>query len=387
VAARARLMFTSMEALSPGGQKALGQVGIGKFQLANDLAKPGHLITALEDLSTHLALLSSPQQNAILAATFGRSRGMGQIAGSLGDLNDLIKTYDVLQGTTPKTLEQHFNQTKATTAFKEHQIRAQFDADMVKLGTTINLRILPVIIRLLGPLQSVVDWFGRAPHAIQDFTLGLAGAVIVGGPLFMFMGALTKGAGMFLGAIESLAGPLGAAKLETALGSTAGAFTTLLPLMAAAAVYFGLFHTKIGHSIQKDVKKLGYNDAIAVADPILHGLSALGLIHGNLTAADVFAYENSSRFSSLSPLLRGDVQSLIAMNSPNALKSPSGMAIMKDLASAPGFNLSEVPGIKASVKEAIKEGMREVPVNVFLSDNRLLAQAVNDANRKTQNRR
>lgn len=387
VMSRMRLTLTSMVAPTAEGAKALAKMGIGHNQLAADLNSPGGLLTALEDLHAHTANFSKYDANDLIAAIFGRSRGMAQITSLLTALPQMQNIYGQVMGTTPATLMQHFGQTEQTAAFKYKQVRAQLDKGMIDLGNVINQRLLPILVKMVGPVTSLLSGFTHLPRPIQEFALGLAAAVIIGGPLFMFTGALVKGAGIFLTGIEAIIGPLGAAKLETALASTASSFSALLPLMAAAAVYFGLFHTKVGRTVQHKVRNLGYNDAVGVGEPIIEALSGLGLIHGNVNAMRQFAYEHSSAMTSLSPLAQSDLRALMNFTSVQAVKSAVGAGIMRDLAKEPGFDLSKVPLHSDAIKQAIKEGIKEATFNVMLPNGRILAQTVNEQNRKDQNRR
>lgn len=381
IAARMRLMLTSMEALSTGGAKALSKVGIGPYDLANDLSSPGHLITALQDLKMHLSNLPGPQQNAILAAVFGRSRGMGQIAGSLSQLDTITQDYGLIAGTTPALLEKHFQQTKGTTAFKEKAIRAQFDADMIQLGQTINLRVLPVLIRLIRPLQSVVNDFGKMPHWLQDFSLGLAGAVIVGGPFFMFTGALVKGAGMLTSGIGAMVGIEGLAGFRLAVASSVAELALIAaPIAAVLGVYEMWKNKGVRHAIEGTGKKAGS----FVGDYLAKDLKALGFSH----ADDYYAtqrYLSSKQFKGYKPVIQADIEGLM---NPKSYAANHLGEVYRDFAQfGKGVNLNDVPGISAAVKQAIKDGMKEANVNVLLPNGKVIAQTVNDVNRKVQNRR
>lgn len=391
VAARGRLMFTSMEALSPGGAKALKEVGVGKFDLANALASPGGLITALKFLKSHLAPLAGPEQNAILAAVFGRSRGMGQIAGSLQALDQITGIYDTLQQTTPTTLQQHFQQTSQTSAFKYQQIRAQLDAEMITLGQKVNKDVLPVLVRLVPFLTRMLAGFSHLPKPLQDFTLGLIGLTIVGGPFFLFTGALVKGAGMFLSGIDTIVGAQGMAALRVGIASTAGELAALAAPIAAILGVYELWHAKHGPfaKARHTIKNTGYSDAVAVGAPILDLLHGLGLVHGNARAADFFAFQhNSDWFKGLNSRTQGDLGVLSRLNA-NAANSPLVRSIANDLykQGLSGTDLNKVPGITSAVKQAIKEGLAEASVSVVLPNGKEIARTVNEANRKDQNRR
>lgn len=386
VFSRTRLSLTSVASPTSMGLKAMATLGLSPMELANDL-RHGGLLNMLEDLKIHSARFGPTGALDLIAQIFGKSRGIGNIGALLQALPQMQQITQSVMSATPALLQQHFQATEQTSAFKLAQARAALSKAMIDLGDNISKYVVPVLAKLATLAGKLVGAWGQLPGPLREFTLGLMAAVVVGGPLFMFTGALVKGAGMFLNGIEMMVGPMGAAKLETALGATAGAFTTLLPLMAGAALYFGLFHTKVGSSIRHKIEGEGYDFGAQLGEAGVTALSGLGLIHGNVTGAKVFAFEHSSAFKSLSPLVQSDIQALIAAGSPNFLKGPAGSSIIGDLAREPQLNIASIPGIKDSVKKAVEDGVKQAQINIVLPNGRVLAQVVNNQNRRDQNRR
>lgn len=216
VMARMRLTLTSMIAPTTAGLKAMSTMGITQFQLADDLRKPGGLLTALQDIKTHAdALGNKDQANALIASMFGKSRGMASIGSLLEQLPQIQGIYSKVMATTPQTLNTHFAQTQQTSAFKYKQIQANLDSAMIKLGDALNKVLLPLLTKLVPILTSVVTWFGKLSPGTQKFLVILMGAAVVGGPLLMFVGAIVKVGGLLLGAFS--------AAIEAVIGSSEGA--------------------------------------------------------------------------------------------------------------------------------------------------------------------
>lgn len=379
--ARMRLMYTSMVAPSGAGAKALGDIGVAPHELGNILRSPGGLPAALEDLQMKMSLLSPGDRDSVLASVFGRSRGMGQIVSMLSQLPTIQSIYGQVMKTTPETLYQHFGQTQQTSAFKYAQIHAQLDKEMIQLGQTLNDKLLPVFVRLVPFLTRTVDGFSHLPKPLQDFALGVIGFTIVGGPLFLFGGALVKGAGMFMGGMEAIVGIQGMTAFRTGLAMTAVELTALAAPIAAVLGVYAIWKNKgIHHAVEHAGQKAGS----FVGDFLAKDLVALGFKH----ADDYYAvqrYLGGREFKSYKPLIQSDIEGLM---NPNSFTANHLGQVYGDFAQyGKNVNLKDVPGISAAVKQAIVEGMKEANVSVVLPTGKVLAQTVNEVNRKAQNRR
>jgi TP901 family phage tail tape measure protein len=257
VAARARLMLTSMAAPSGAGAKAMATLGFkSPLQLAAEMRGPGGMIEALGDLKRHADALNNPlEANSLIAQIFGRSRGMGQITEALGSMNAIIGINQTLGATTPGTLMQHFGQTQQTTAFKLKQAHAAFENAMIKLGDAITKNLLPLLPGLIRGLTSVVNWFGRLSPGMQRFLVILGGAIIAGGPILLFIGGMMQAAGhiaTFIGWLTKSEAAMGAGGLEGALGSLRLGFLGLLgPLALFAGAVWLATNPKVSGPIGK----------------------------------------------------------------------------------------------------------------------------------------
>lgn len=383
-AARMRLMYTSMVSPSGAGAKALAKAGLGPDSLGAALRGPGGLPAALELLQSHLASYSPGDRNQILAAAFGRSRGMGQILTMLEQLPKIQQIYgNVMQNGTPAVLTQHYNESQNTTAAKGAKIHAQLDAAMVNLGQSLNQKVLPVIARLVPYVTRAVDMFGRLPRPIQDVALGLAGLAIVGGPLLMFTGALIKSGGVVLSAIDTVVGPSGMAALRVGVASTTAEFVALAAPLAAAVAVFELFSQK--HGVFADARH-GIEGAGKSMTEWL-GSQAAALV-GDKQVGENLAIRNyltGKEFKSYSPLIQADIQGLM---NPNSYQANHLGKVYSDLAAyGKNVNINDIPGVSQAVKNAVKEGMKEAAVSVYLPNGRILAQTVNEVNRRSQARR
>jgi TP901 family phage tail tape measure protein len=225
VMSRMRLTLTSMVSPTSMGQKALAKMGMTQYQLADDLRSPGGLLTAIQDLKSHAAALGNTDlSNSYIAQIFGKSRGISSIGGMLQQLDQIKGIYAQVMGTTPATLYQHFDQTKATAAFKYKQIHAALDTAMIKLGDAINKYLLPALAKLVPIVTGVVGWFGQLSTNVKRFILLLAVATVAGGPILMFTGALVSTVGKLMMAVAWI-GRLGVASEAAAGASAAGGLT------------------------------------------------------------------------------------------------------------------------------------------------------------------
>lgn len=387
-AARMRLMLTSMESPTTAGSKALAKVGItDPFALAKIMQGPGGLMGALQFLQMHLALLPAYEQNAVLSAVFGRSRGMGQIAATMGQLTKILQIYDTLQTTTPGTLQQHFAQTENTPAFKYAKLHAQLDSEMIKLGTTLNTKLLPVFVRMVPYVTKLLDGFSRLPGPVQDVALGLMGLAVVGGPLFLFGGALVREVGLFMTGMETLVGVQGMASLQAGLSMAGSSMLAFAPeILAATAAIGGLIWFIKSHTGQHVAHVLGQAGRHAGDSLVgfLHG--TFGILGGANRADQIYEYLHGREFNSYDRNIKRDIRGLL--DGPKTYESNHLEQVYNDLATlGKNVNIQDIPGLSQAIKDALKEGMKDVRVGVYLPNGRVLAQTVNEVNRKAQNRR
>jgi TP901 family phage tail tape measure protein len=407
---RMRLTLTSMISPTAAGLKAMSAMGITQFQLADDLRKPGGLLTALKDLKTHAdAIGNTDLSNSYIAQMFGKSRGMASIGSLLNQLPQIDQIYGKVMATTPATLDQHYAETKATAAFKYKQIQAALDVAMIKLGGAINQFLLPVLAQLVPLLTGAVQWFGALPGGVKKFLLVLAAAVVVGGPIFMFAGALIKTGSAVLSAGGWLVTQFRALAVasDTAAGSEGGlglagfarGLGRVIPMLGLFAV---ALHALPGMAnaakkqLNATVNSLTGHTGTNIANGYQPGLGAFGTprvgkpsVGGFLGNAKNTLHELLGWIPGLHGLASGGTVlsaglTLVGEAGPELLNLPRGARVSPNLGPS-GFNSplqnTTFPGMPGG------GGGNETTVVQVVLDGKVVAESVNNRNRKTQNRR
>jgi uncharacterized membrane protein YphA (DoxX/SURF4 family) len=292
--------------------------------------------------------------------------------------------------TTPATLNQHFEQTAGTSAFKYKQIQAAYYTGMIKLGNEINLVLLPLLVKLIPILTGVIKWFGTLPAPVKKFMLILAAAVVVGGPLLMFMGAIVKIAGAVLGAIGWI-GRLGTASEvaggEMGLGGFAAGLRRVVPLLGLMALGMAALPA-VKHQLNLD-KHAIQNKPFArsklfqnTQNNMAHGgtlgqipVSPKGLLNKVL---GIFGISGAATGGTI---LQGGL-AMVGEEGPELLSLPRGAVIHPNASGYHGdLSTTAFPGMPGG-----GAGNEDIVVQVVL-DGRVIAQSVNQRNRKNQNRR
>jgi hypothetical protein len=229
----------------------------------------------------------------------------------------------------------------------------------------------------------MVDGFSHLPKPLQDVALGMIAFTVVGGPLFMFGGAILKIVGMLLTGVSTVVGAEGMAALQAGIAMTATEMAALAAPVAAAVAVFEMFNAKHGvfHTAGTAVANAGYK----TGEWLVHGLSHLGLFTGADRANRIGDYLHSKEFKSYGPLIDTDIMGLM---NPKSYQANHLGKVYSDLANyGKNVNLNDIPGISDAVRNAVRDGMKEAEVSVVLPNGRILAQTVNEVNRKAQNRK
>lgn len=257
---RMRLSLTSVTSPTTQGIKALGQMGLGKFALANDLRTPGHLVAMLQDLQEHTSSMSPDKRNNLIAQIFGKSRGIGNIGALLDAVPAMERISKQITGANPSLVTQHFGGTKSTNAFKFAQLKAELDTEMITLGQQIQKYLLPDLVKLIPFVTKLVNGFGKLSPGVQKFLIEFAAGTVIAAPFFLMIGGLAKALGtVFKGfaAVGRWSGVL-ATKEELAAGETGaaglfGAFRKLIPQVALLGLAIAALPV-VAKAVKKQVK-------------------------------------------------------------------------------------------------------------------------------------
>lgn len=151
-ATRLRTTVSLMAAPSGKAADALKKIGISQDELAKDMAKPGGMLTALEDLRNHLKGLSEVQQNQILNQAFGGARSGSTIMALVENIPKLQQKYDQL-GTSASRAKAQDEAWRATQQ-NFNQQRKEFTAGLQAMAITLGEKLLPPLTKFVGFLAS-----------------------------------------------------------------------------------------------------------------------------------------------------------------------------------------------------------------------------------------
>ena len=214
-ATRLRMTFSMMAAPTDAAKKALAAIGIGQYQLANDMRQPNGLMLALTDLQNHLNALGNNNaakdaaMNALTKA-FGGGRSAGSIELLLGQLDRLKSKYNEM-GTASKRaadLQEAWAATQQQFSTRWNQLKSSMESLMITIGNAL----IPVLAKLMGYLVDGIKWL------TEHRQVAIALAVAVGSVLVAAIGAAV--AAFVIANAEIIA-------IVAAIAAVAGAFTYL----------------------------------------------------------------------------------------------------------------------------------------------------------------
>ncbi len=394
-ATRMRLTLTSMQAPTQAGIGAMAQMGLSPFALAGDLRSKNGLITALQDIAKHTEALHNPiLANDLIAEMFGKSRGIASIGTLLNVLGRAKTIYGDLQSTTPALLQKHFAQQQQTDMQKYHVLQAELDADLIRFGDAINNRLLPILVKLIPYITMAVNWFTKLPKPIQEFAVELGLAAAVGGPILMFLGGLTRVTGVALGLASRFLG-LGtaaeAAEGETASGGLLGLAGSLTRAVGALALFTAALAIapKVKHAATRAfdyAKHPSQGVRSAFTTPARGGTIGFGGQPTNSLGTIHIPFIGNIHIPGLASggLTTGAGLALVGEAGPELMSLPRGARVQPlPTQFRPDLMSTAFPG------NLFNQGLNDnqTIVTQVVLDGKVVAQAVNNANRKIQNRR
>lgn len=151
-ATRLRTSVALMAAPSAKASAALHEIGLTSDQLAKDMAGPGGMIGAIEDLHKHLEGLSLVKQNQILNEAFGGARSGSTIEALVQNIPKLQQKYEQLGTASSRAAKQQEAWQKTQQNF--NQQRKEFTAGLQAMAITLGEKLLPPMTKFVGFLAS-----------------------------------------------------------------------------------------------------------------------------------------------------------------------------------------------------------------------------------------
>jgi TP901 family phage tail tape measure protein len=171
-ATRLRMTISMMSAPTGPAIKALEKIGIGQFQLANDMRQPNGLLVAVEDLKHHLEASgkTAVEQNAIVSQAFGGGRTSSAILTLLGETDRLKSKYEQLGTAESRAKQANEAWAAQQQQFKQqmHEVVAQLQEWGIKLGNF-----------LIPKLQASFEWMKKHTEAMKIIGIVIGSIVLV----------------------------------------------------------------------------------------------------------------------------------------------------------------------------------------------------------------
>jgi TP901 family phage tail tape measure protein len=203
-ATRLRMTFSLMAAPTKKAQSAFAELGMGAYQLADDM-RNGGIVQAVDDLNTHLKAsgMTATQQAAILSQAFGGGRTSAAIL-TLTEQADRLKTkYDAIGASAGKFAED-VAATDQTPQMKLNALLAQYQATMIDIGVTAMPLFISLLQKVSVLLADFVGWWDKLNPATKNFILITLGIVAVLGPLLVILGSVISAIGVVAVAIGGI---------------------------------------------------------------------------------------------------------------------------------------------------------------------------------------
>lgn len=205
---RLRMTLSLLGAPSHKAVKDLESIGIGHLQLAEDMRGPGGMLSAVQDLKTHLDAsgLSLTQQAALLSDAFGGGRSSAGIMTLLGSLEKFQAVQDqVTAGTGAFGGAWEFQSHLPTTQWD--RIRTSIESVVDSLGMGLIPALNDVFDKVVPVVTAFAGWAADNPGTMSTILMvlgavsGLSIAVGILGPLIGALGLLLSPAALPFAAI------------------------------------------------------------------------------------------------------------------------------------------------------------------------------------------
>lgn len=192
--------------LKPTKQAAdtLATFGLSAEGVRQSLAEDGLLAT--------LTMLSDTigDDDEALAAIFPNVRAFRGMLTLVGEnAENTTRIFGELAKATEGDLNEAFEATSKSAAFKFDQAMAGIQATLIELGSSILPVVLPVLQQIASAISSVVEWFTSLPEPVQQTVVQMLALLAAAGPLLSVGGRLIGTIGTMAGVFNKLGSVIG----------------------------------------------------------------------------------------------------------------------------------------------------------------------------------
>ncbi len=220
-ATQVRGILASLLRPSVQAEKALKGMGLSSEGLRKQIKDEG-LLATLKTLSEEFA-----GNEAAAASVFGNIRALSGVMDLMGA--NVATTEQIFANMTDTTgaLDQAFDATSETAAFKLSQAMANIQQALIDLGNVLIPIVVPVLENLSGIVKTLASGFSNLPGPLKATASAMLGVSAAAGPMMLIAGKMTAG-----GEKSALGGLLSIVKKHpkafVAMGVAATATTLIL---------------------------------------------------------------------------------------------------------------------------------------------------------------
>ncbi len=290
-----RLRLALIQMAAPGGKatKELQTLGLTNKSLANDLHKPGGLVTALGDLRTHLEKLPGGIKGVAamqaVSNIFGGSRGVAGALPLLQNFGEVKGIRGQLQGANTGTLDAAMGRTDQTLKEKSAKAHASFETALTTLGLKLAPIVLPILAKIAGVITHLADAFGKLPGPVQHIIIVAGILLAVLGPILVVIGSIIGAVGAIGGVFAALSAPVLIVVGVIAL-VVAGFIVFRKQIMAAVGAVVGFIGNAV-HFIGKSLHITG-SDISALGHAFTNIFNGIKTVIGVFVAVWKWAFEH-----------------------------------------------------------------------------------------------
>lgn len=157
----------------------------------------------------------SPSQAAALAAELLGREGarlgpiLREAGGDIQALRDRAQELGIVMGADAVAASAEFadqmDELRRQAGALRDRVGAALLPVMIAFMRTVQDRVIPAVERLANGIAGAIEWFGNLPAPVQEAAGIIAGALGVGGPVLLAIGALSR----TLAALVAATGPIG----------------------------------------------------------------------------------------------------------------------------------------------------------------------------------